>query len=267
MLELHNVNGRAVVARSEDLERLTPRVRPLGLGEGLQAIPIDAIRHFLKGPRAVDLDTLNRAPYILAFADEHLIGGADMDVFVKKLPETADTAFSIVRKGVAYKDPDTGELLGYEAIPSGELEVRHFGDPADGRITSSVQEVLTGDRLLPPEAENFQANFYPRAPAGPVGGKIISVYNGVTNIGQYQIVALNRGGKHGLEPGHVLDIRQASRTVKDPVTGKKTKLPEQDAGVLMVFKTMQGISYGLVMEATRAVHVLDHVEKPGLDGK
>ena len=262
VLELYNVNGRTVLARSEDLERLSPQVRDSLLGDGLQAISIDAIRHFLNGPRVVDLDTLNRAPYLLDFADEHIIGGANMAVFIKKLPADSPTTFATARKGMTYKDPDTGELLGYEAIPSGEVEIRAFGDPADGMLTVSRLEVLAGDRLLPLEANNFQANFYPHVPKQAINGKIISVYQGISEITQYQIVALNRGSKHGLEPGHVLRIKQAPRKIKDPVTGKPEVLPEIDSGLLMIFKVMPGISYGLIMEATRSIHILDRVEKP-----
>lgn len=267
VLELYNVNGRTVLARGEDLERLGPQIRSSLLGDGLAAIPIDAIRNFLKGPRVVDLETLNAAPYLLAFADEHIIGGSNMEVFIKNLADNSGTTFSTVRRGVTYIDPDTKELLGYEAIPSGEVEIKRFGTPAHGMLTKSTREILPGDRLLPPEAENYQANFYPHAPTQAIDGKIISVYDGVSEIAQYQIVAMNRGSKHGLEPGHVLTIEQASRKVKDPITKKPDFLPPQKAGLLMVFKTMPGISYGLVMEATRAVHVLDRVEKPDLTQK
>ena len=262
VLELYNVKGRTMLARSEDLERLSPQIRDSLLGDNLPAIPIDAIRGFLNGPRAVDLATLEAAPYLLAFAGENLLGAEGMEIYIKQIANGQGPLFATVRKGVAYKDPDTGELLGYEAIPSGEAEVRSYGALASGVMTKSTREVLVGDRLLPLEADNFYANFYPHAPANNIDGKIISVYDGVSQIGQYQIVAMNRGAKHGLEPGHVLSILQASRKVKDPVTGQAEYLPKQLAGVLMVFKVMPGISYGLVMSATRAVHVLDHVEKP-----
>ena len=87
----------------------------------------------------------------------------------------------------------------------------------------------------------------------------------MSQSGQFQIVAINRGSEHGLEVGHILTILKANKTVKDPVTGKKDQLPKESAGLLMVFKTMQGLSYGLVMSATRGIHVLDHVEKPSPD--
>jgi LysM repeat protein len=264
VLQLMVVNGRTQLVRGDDLERLSPRIRESELEDALPAIPIDAIRNFLRGPRVVDADTLNKAPYILSFVDEHIIGAMNNPVFIKNLKRDDGAAFSVVHKGVVYKDPDTGEILGYEAIPSGEAEIRAFGTPSDAMLTKSFREILLGDRLLPLEAENFQAFFYPHAPKAAVGAKIISVFNGVSQISQFQIVTLNRGSSQGLEAGHVLTILQAPRKIVDPVTGRADTLPEQEAGLLMVFKVMPKVSYGLVMSATRPVHVLDHAEKPDL---
>lgn len=261
VLELRNVKGRVKLARG-GLERMGPRVRESALDDSLPAIPIDAIRNFLKGPRLVDADTLNKAPYVLAFKDEHIMAGANNGLFVKNLTEAQGNVFQIVRKGETYRDPDTKEILGYEAIPTGESEVIEFGAASDVNITQSYREVLRGDRLLPPEADNFQANFYPHSPKNPVGGKIISVFNALSQIAQYQIVAMNRGSNHGLEAGHVLTIFQPSRKVKDPYTGKMESLPQVRAGVLMVFKVTPKLSYGLIMNADRPVHLLDNVEKP-----
>lgn len=265
VLELYNVNGRTVLARGEDLERLSPQVRESSLGEGLPAIPIDAIRDFLNGPRVVDLATLNAAPYLLAFADDRLLGFSGIPVYIKNVQPGEETVYSTVRKGQTYTDPDTGALLGYEALPTGEVEIRKFGAPSVGVMIKSLREVMAGDRLLSLEGNRFTANFYPHAPAQPVSGRIISLYDAVSQSGQFQIVAINRGSEHGLEVGHILTILKANKTVKDPVTGKKDQLPKESAGLLMVFKTMQGLSYGLVMSATRGIHVLDHVEKPSPD--
>jgi hypothetical protein len=121
--------------------------------------------------------------------------------------------------------------------------------------------VLRGDRLLPAGDAEFTANFFPHA-AEKISGRIISVYDGVTQIGQYQIVTLNKGSKDGLEVGHVMSIWRAGRLVDDTVAGGRVQLPDERAGLLMVFKTYERISYALVMKATQAIHVLDKVKPP-----
>ena len=57
---------------------------------------------------------------------------------------------------------------------------------------------------------------------------------------------------------------QAGKRVKDPYGGvfETVQLPDLNAGTLLVFKTYDQLSYGLVMEATRAVHTLDKVRNP-----
>jgi len=263
VLELAYLKGRPVLTRGgSGLERVSPQVREVPLDAAVAAIPIDAIRNFLRGPRVVDADTLERAPYILEFTDAHVVGAEGVGIFIQKLPADSPTDFAVVRKGDVYRDPVTDEILGYEAIPTAVAELRVPGTPAEGMLNEAFREVLRGDRLLPLEQDNFEANFYPHAPNFPVGGRIISVFDGVSQIAQYQIVTLNRGTNHGIEPGHVLSILQARRSVRDPYTKKMVVLPEQYAGRLMVFKVSPKISYGLVMTATRPIHVLDKVEKP-----
>ena len=75
---------------------------------------------------------------------------------------------------------------------------------------------------------------------------------------------INRGRRNGIEVGHVLRVRQAGETVPDRIGGRdeKVKLPDEDAGLLMVFRTFDKVSYALVMEATRPIHVLDTVTNP-----
>ena len=258
-------DGRPQITRvGGGLERLSPRVRATPLEAAIPAIPIDAIRNFLKGPRLVDRDALRSAPYIVDFVGEHLLGGRGNSAFVKGMDPKGLTAYQTVREGDEYVDPDDGSVIGIEAIPVGQSEVSEFGNPSIVRMLTSVREVRIGDRMLPIEAEVFDANFYPHAPDTEINGRIISVYDGVSQIGQYAIVAMNRGAADGLEPGHVLSIFQAGKRVDDPYGSafERVQLPDLNAGTLLVFKTYDNLSYGLVMEAYRAVHTLDKVTNP-----
>ena len=127
--------------------------------------------------------------------------------------------------------------------------------------------------LLIPETVDIPLNFFPKAPNFDVDGRIISVVDGVSLIGQYQVVVINRGARDGLGPGDVLSVYQAGETVRDRFAGgflsktrvsggEKVTLPDEEAGTVMMFKVYERIGYGLVMEATSDIHVLDAVRNP-----
>ena len=124
-------------------------------------------------------------------------------------------------------------------------------------------EAKPGDRLLPEEVD-IPLNFFPRSPSSAIDGRIISVVGGVTQIGQYMVVVLNRGSNNGLSVGDVLTVFQTGEEVKDRFGGGTVRLPEEEAGTVMIFKTYDRISYGLVMEATQAIHIHDTVRNPTL---
>jgi hypothetical protein len=104
----------------------------------------------------------------------------------------------------------------------------------------------------------------PRAPEEETSGRIISVFEGVSQIGQYQVVVLNLGRESGIEAGHVMAVFQRGETIEDPFAGREetVTLPDERAGIVMVFRSFERLSYALVMEATRAIHVLDAVRNP-----
>lgn len=270
VLKLVYVNGRPRLLPGSGggggLERLSPQVRSGPLEGAIPMIPIEVIRDFLRGPRLVTNDELSASPYVLAFDEGRIVGGAGNDVYVQNLKSEEKTyRYSVIRKGQAYRDPDNGDLLGYEGVPVGEVEVREYGKPSTAVLASSSREALVGDRLLPPEPEAFSQNFFPHPPANVVGGRIVSVFDGFSQIGQYQIITLNRGSNHGLEPGHVLDVLQAGQRTPDPYTNARVTLPEVYAGRALVFKVSPRVSFALVMSAERSIHLLDKVEKPAPD--
>ncbi|HSW15506.1 MAG TPA: LysM domain-containing protein [Solimonas sp.] len=255
-------NGRPQVALEPSQDRMSPRVRESDLGAAIPTIPIEAIRDFLRGPRLVDPAELDRAPYLLDFVDLHIIGAAGNGAYAKRLRKGL-TAYEVVRIGERYVDPQSRELLGLEAIPVAQASVYEFGDPGTVTLTRSFREANLGDYLVKPQADNFDANFYPRAPKNKIDSRIIAVFDGVSQIGQYQVVTLSKGSRDGVEVGHVLDILQVGRKARDPHGHRNVLLPETYAGQVMVFKTEQKVSFALVMSAIRAVHKLDRATNPG----
>jgi hypothetical protein len=132
-------------------------------------------------------------------------------------------------------------------------------------LSESVREVLAGDRIYPVDEDNLRNDFLPRAPENDIRGQIIAVMDGVTQIAQYQVAVINRGEREGIKVGHVLAVDQLGKTIRDNVSSEKNatvKLPDELAGHLMVFRVFDKVSYGLVMDATRAMHVDDVVRTP-----
>lgn len=260
-------DGRPMVAREDlNVEYLSPQVRELPLEAAIPTIPLEAIRDFLRRARVVSAEDLRRAPYVLGFADPRLIVGAGSEVYVRNMPADEQYQYDAVRVGDRYVDPDSGEFLGWEAIPVAGMEVRRYGEPATAMVARSDREVRAGDRLLEPQADAFTANFYPRPADAAMAGRIISVFDGVSQIGQYQVVTLSRGAVDGMEVGHVLSVFQSGRRTRDPYSGAHVPLPEVFAGTIMVFKTEERVSFALVMDAQREIHLYDRVRGPQSGG-
>jgi len=263
ILSLVYIDGRPVlqVQRGGDI-RLSPKVRIEDIDRAIPTIPIDAISRFLGSHRVVGEGELEMAPYIVSSVDQRLIAGAGDTIYARGI-DVPDPSWQIVRAGKPYLNPDDpSDILGYEAIDVGGAALVAAGDPATLDITRSTREALVGDRLMPVGDHRFDENFIPRGPDQPVSGRIVRVIDGLNQIGQYQIVALGLGLDAGLEPGHVLAVWQDGPVVRDPVNREAVKLPDQHAGVVMVFRVFDRVSYALVMNATRPMHVLDVITNP-----
>ena len=244
--------------------KLSPRVREQGLDEAIQTIPIRAVGAFLSRPRIVEKGELEAAPYVMNLGEKHLMSGGGYKVYVRGLKKDGlQGNYIIVREGEAYRNPkDSDDILGHEAIYLGEARLMSFGDPSIMRITDSAREVMRGDRLIPKGDELTHHRFIPRAPEAKVSGQIISVVDGVSMVGQYQVVVLNLGRQDDMEPGHVLAVNQTGKQVADTVVGGSIDLPVERAGSVMVFRVFDRVSYAVVMEASKSIRIFDEVTTP-----
>lgn len=245
--------------------RLQPKIRTTPLDEAVSFVPLDAIRPFLSQSGIIDPDVAEKGPYIFGTVDGRVMAGAADRVYVRQLPDEQTTHFTIVRMGKEYEDPDTGDTIGYQATYIGEGQIEKFGDPGVLLITSSKLESLSGDRMVTDNLSLPTESFQPRLPKSKIDGKIIDVVGGVSQIGQYQVVVMNKGTADGLQPSDVLLVMQTKGTIRDREGGfftEKVDLPDARAGEVMVFRCYERISFGLLMRAEKEIAVGDKVISP-----
>jgi len=246
--------------------KLSPRIRSTDLKESIKTIPNDAIEQFTTKPQVVTIDQWQEAPYIIGSDDKHLILSQGNRIYIRGELDRENLRYNIYRKGAELIDPASGDLLGYEIIYAGEASITKYDSPASGRIVKSTREVIIGDRLLATDHSELNNLFFPKPPEEQVEGQIISLFDAISSIAQYQVAVVNLGKRDGVTVGNILSTYTQGESVRDRFErreGKiKVKLPNERSGMIMLFKTFDRVSYGLILEASRVIKRNDVVRTP-----
>jgi hypothetical protein len=277
LLLAYSGDGRPQVSVEQAGEvRLDPWLRSTPLESSIPTIPYAAIQGFLSHPTVLTSEEIRHAPYVLAIRDMHEVAGTGLEVYVSHLDAQQNSRFNIVHVEEPLRDPDDGALVGYEGVYTATALVERPGNPAKAALIDTARETLRGDRLVSADEET-PVTFELRAPSGDIHGHIIAVIGGTNLIGQFQVVAINRGKRHGLVPGTMLAIDGAGDVVRDiyrngsnigQSTGlgtsfaPKVRLPDERVGTLLVFKVFDRVSYGLVVGASDIINRGDIVRNP-----
>jgi LysM domain len=250
--------------------RLEPRLRSEAIEGPIDNIPFSAIAAFLSKPSVLTKEQALKAPHILGFRDHHMIGGTGHEIYVRDLNAPLNQRFAVMHVGQEIRDPDDNKVVGYQAAYVATAVVNAPGDVSKAMLTEGAREALEGDRLISQEGD-VPLTFQPHAPNSAVDGQIIGIADEATQIGQYQVVVVNRGTRHGLAPGAVLAVDQRGALVKDrfghtpwkkDAYGKTVRLPFERAGTMIIFKTFDRVSYGLVVGARGPMQIADRVYNP-----
>ena len=181
--------------------------------------------------------------------------------------------------------PDNGhELLGVELarVGAGTLTRGEVGgiEASTVLLDAEGREVRVGDRLLPIEADPYDLQFFPHAPKRQLEygrARVLAVADMQSSGGPHDVVALSVGAREGVDNGTVFSIwRPGSNTIdrvaygpertEDSVSAdSKVRLPDEFAGHVMVFRTFDKVSYGLVMDSikpSRVGYELKHPDAP-----
>ena len=264
LISLVYIDGkpRLQVNRSRE-HKLSPQIRSLDHQQAIATLPLDIIDNFLSRTRVTSSAELNAAPYVLGGYERRLLMGMGDDFYARGDFTDNQLNYGIYRRGDAYIEPSTGEILGLRAEDVGSAKVKAVKDSvATLGATRSVGEIRVKDRLLSREERSLASTFYPRAPKDNIAGVVLNVEGGVRNAGALDVVALNRGDRDGLQAGDTLAIYKEGEMVKDRIADERIRLPDERIGLLMVFYTYEKMSFGLVMQADRQLDIGDLVRNP-----
>lgn len=266
---VYDEHGRPMlkVDRGAPTVKLSPKVRASRIDAPITTVPLKSIEQFFGHPQVLSENEIENAAYIVAAEEGRLIAGKGNTIYVRGLVAGGETQYTIIRIGDPYRNEGAkpGDILGYEAIHVADAVVETFGDPSTLKILNSTREVVVGDRLLPKRDAGFDQTFIPHPPDAPIDGQIIDVVDGVARVGQYQTVVINKGETDGIETGHVLAVFQSGKKVRDPrsgTDGEMVTLPDVKAGIVMVIRSFELVSYAMVMESDKDMKIYDYVRNP-----
>ncbi len=154
--------------------------------------------------------------------------------------------------------------IGYEMFEVSRVRVVQAGEISVMDIIRDRTEVRPGDFILPVSDMGYLSTFFPSAMDNiPSDLRVLATSGQRSGVGLYQIVSLNAGTNQGVEAGNVFSAFRLGQITKDR-TGFRygsfseeaaPRLPETYDGLVMVFRTFEDISYGMVMGGGKRVVV------------
>lgn len=216
-------------------------------------IPVAAIKEFFTKPLLISTEQFMQAATIIGSHENRLMFAQGDSLYVTNSQNMKmGEMYSIYRQGSALHDPVTHKLLGHQTIEIGQALVTHPGVPATIKLTKTTREVVAGDRLTimhdssPTDLRVHRADM-------PVTGQIISLFNALSQAGNYQIIIANAGHNQGLRPGHIVSLARRGATKHDH------QLTNENIADAVIFRAFEEISYLLILNAERPVKVGDLV--------
>ena len=311
VLVLRYVNGRPRLSVERGaggdipLVKLSPRVREVSSGYGIQAINVNFYRMFMQHPQVIDQMQTQHAPRLVEGPDNRLIYSKGERVYAYEITEPGRYLVYRARKDIT--DPETKKYLGQEVVFSGIVATLPGTNSAlDSRtredaealpnneyytrlhpmlkvptqtaqpmvVEEAVSEIRKGDYLLKLEDGGDSFNMMPHAPSQHIDAKVVSIFDGISEAGQFQTITLNKGSAHGLEKGTVLSLYKRSRQVKmDMQKGKDgsrsvvkyLSIPAEEAGLAMVYRVSQNLASAIILESKTNIGIGDTASEPGQD--
>lgn len=137
-------------------------------------------------------------------------------------------------------------------------------------------EARVGDKIVPVESIPYDLNFFPHPPKQQFPyqkAQVLAVADRDRVGGPRDVIALSVGARDGIDNGTVFSIWRVGSNAVDRVqvperdadlvsSTDKVRLPDEFAGHVMVFRTFDKISYGLVMDSIKPTRIGYELKHP-----
>lgn len=260
---------KPTITLSPQGKKLVKQPIPVGV------VPWSVIQPFVENAEVLSEQAYQMLPYLLG-NQQGAVRFASGDVVLSKKPRDNQQAYRLMRKSQEITDL-AGNLLGFQ--------VRHVGD-ADVLDTPDSEQVLVklresnfeakrGDRLMNvtqdrPADMTFE-------PATHQQGNIVANLENYDLLGKFSVVVVDLG-YNDVSAGTVMGIYQQGPVVHDAETplyehennfmrsaftqGEAIQQPAIKDGDLVIFKTFEKASYGLITKARSVIRTGAIVARP-----
>lgn len=267
-LELERTGDQPVEKMMTDgsIVKLVPKARVTSLDTAIPTIPLNTIQKFMLDAQVLTAKEIEASPYVIGGQDKRVIFGKDDTVYARDRInswEPLNQGYGFYRVGERYVDPQTKEVLGYEALQVGAGKVvNHDGEVLTLYVFDSRESITPNDRVMSTPERRMTSTFQPSAPSTDIQARIIRLFGRLSSVALYDVVALNKGIHDGLREGNVLVVKQRGEVVTDTNTREAVRLPDVNAGTLIVFRAFERVSYALVIRSTLPIYPNDLATNP-----
>lgn len=285
--------------------KLAPRVREVSSGYGIQTVNVNFYRMFMQHPQVIPQMQTQDSPRLIDGPDNRILYSKGDRVYAYGITEPGRYLVYRARKDIV--DPETKKYLGQEVVFSGIVSTLPYTNSAlDARsekdaeslpgneyytrlhplvkvptqtaqpmvVEEAISEVRKGDFLVKMTDERDSFQMMPHAPSRHIDAKVVSIFDGVSEAGQFQTITLNKGEADGLDKGTVLSLYKRSRQVKvDLENGEKGRrsvvkyvsIPAEEVGLAMVYRTSEHLASAIILESLTNINIGDAASEPGQD--
>ena len=265
-IRFDRTRGQLTVASGDDPSDALPVVRlaPAKRAEMMAMAPVPLLAStwlaLVQRTPLMSAAEVAQAPRIVALSAERRMAGAGDLVYARSnVRDDTGSALQRLRSAELRRplapviDPDNGQQIALATRRVGSADWLR-GTP-DGvqtmQVTEATEEVMTGDvlvDLLPPQAA--RPGIAPHA-ASAMHGRIAAVLHDGRWATLHDIVALNRGARHGLDAGSVVNVVRPVRirAHESPQASPAASGIDEPVATLLVVDVLDHAALAIVMRA------------------